>query len=111
LRIAIAGKGGSGKTTIAGTLCRVLARRGRAVRAIDGDSNPNLGVALGLDPVVAEGVEGLPHEVVRVVEDPLEGRRLEVVTPTDEIFERYGVEAPDGIRLVVASRIAHAGKG
>ena len=30
MRIAIAGKGGTGKTTIAGTLARVLARAGRA---------------------------------------------------------------------------------
>ena len=47
MKIAIAGKGGSGKTTIAGTLARALARSSdRGVLAIDADSNPNLGVTL-----------------------------------------------------------------
>ncbi|MDQ3912794.1 MAG: AAA family ATPase, partial [Actinomycetota bacterium] len=50
MKIAVAGKGGSGKTTIAATLARVLARRGHRVTAIDGDPNPNLGVALGMSP-------------------------------------------------------------
>ena len=35
MRIAIAGKGGAGKTTISATLCRLLARQGRRVVAID----------------------------------------------------------------------------
>ncbi|CAN5432081.1 hypothetical protein BH18VER1_BH18VER1_13920 [soil metagenome] len=42
MKIAIAGKGGSGKTTIAGILTRLLADRN--VWAIDADSNPNFGV-------------------------------------------------------------------
>jgi CO dehydrogenase maturation factor len=42
MKSAISGKGGSGKTTIAATLTRILARRGLPVLAIDGDPNPNL---------------------------------------------------------------------
>src|ERR671931_454145 len=48
MRVAFAGKGGSGKTTLAATLARVFARRGYRVNALDDDPNPNLGVALGL---------------------------------------------------------------
>ncbi|MHB2023165.1 MAG: nucleotide-binding protein, partial [Mycobacteriales bacterium] len=44
---AVAGKGGVGKTTIAATAVRLLARSGCEVVAIDADSNPNLAVALG----------------------------------------------------------------
>ncbi|MDQ3518083.1 MAG: AAA family ATPase, partial [Gemmatimonadota bacterium] len=44
MRVAIAGKGGTGKTTISGTLARVLARQGRQVLAIDADTTPNLAV-------------------------------------------------------------------
>ena len=50
MRIAVAGKGGAGKTTISATLARTLARSGKQVLAIDGDPNPNLGMALGVDP-------------------------------------------------------------
>src|SRR5689334_20964977 len=48
MQISFAGKGGSGKTTISATVARTFARRGHAVRAIDGDSNPNLALALGI---------------------------------------------------------------
>jgi CO dehydrogenase maturation factor len=47
MKVAVAGKGGSGKTTIAGTLARVLTDRGQRVVAIDDDSNPNLAVTVG----------------------------------------------------------------
>lgn len=49
LRIAIVGKGGVGKTTIAGVLARVLAARGRRVLAIDADPDANLASTLPLD--------------------------------------------------------------
>lgn len=111
MRIAFAGKGGSGKTTIAGTLARVLARRGRSVRAIDGDSNPNLAVALGIDRSVAPSLGGLPPDLLQVQVDDLGNRRMVLTRSPAEIFDEYGVDAPDGIRLLVASRIDHAGSG
>ena len=49
LRLAVAGKGGAGKSTIAGTLCRLLARRGMRVLALDSDMQPGLAYSLGAD--------------------------------------------------------------
>ena len=40
MKIATVGKGGSGKTTIAGTLARLLGRQTGKVLAIDGDTTP-----------------------------------------------------------------------
>ncbi|MBI4216297.1 MAG: AAA family ATPase [Chloroflexi bacterium] len=45
--IAIAGKGGTGKTTVAALIIKLLAERG-SVLAIDGDPATNLNLALGL---------------------------------------------------------------
>jgi CO dehydrogenase maturation factor len=49
LRVAIVGKGGAGKTTIAGALARVLDLRGVRVLAVDADPDANLASALPLD--------------------------------------------------------------
>ncbi len=48
MKIAISGKGGVGKTTLAGVMARILAKRGRKVLAIDADPDSNLASAIGL---------------------------------------------------------------
>lgn len=48
MKLAIAGKGGAGKTTIAGTLARQFARQGYEVLALDNDLNPNLSLTVGI---------------------------------------------------------------
>jgi CO dehydrogenase maturation factor len=48
MKIAISGKGGVGKTTLAGVMARILAHRGRKVLAIDADPDSNLASAIGL---------------------------------------------------------------
>lgn len=49
-RIAIAGKGGTGKTTLAALLVRYLAeeKKGKDILTVDADANANLNEALGL---------------------------------------------------------------
>lgn len=111
MEISFAGKGGSGKTTVAATVARALARRGHVVRAIDGDSNPNLAVALGIPTAQAIELQVLPKEIARRDTDA-DGKRTTVLlkAPPD-LFSEYGVEAPDGVRLLIGSRVAHAGAG
>ncbi len=48
MKIAISGKGGVGKTTLAGVMARILADQGRKVLAIDADPDSNLASAIGL---------------------------------------------------------------
>ena len=50
MKVAFAGKGGSGKTTLAALFARHLASRGRRVLALDADINQNLAEALGAAP-------------------------------------------------------------
>jgi CO dehydrogenase maturation factor len=55
MKIAFAGKGGSGKTTLSSLFVRYLAARGLPVVAIDADINQHLAEALGADQPPALG--------------------------------------------------------
>jgi CO dehydrogenase maturation factor len=104
VRVALAGKGGAGKTTIAATLARLRARQGRQVAAVDADSNPNLGAALGVAPGGEPGF--LPAGLV--------ARRLDgpaLRQPLPAVLEAYGAPAPDGVRLLRMGMPAHADEG
>ena len=111
MRVAIAGKGGSGKTTIAGTLARVLAKRGRRVLAVDADSNPNLATVLGVPPEAANEIVGLPRSLVQRTPQPDGTTKVTFAGDADEVLREYGVTAPDGVHLVVMGRVGHGGAG
>jgi len=48
VKIAISGKGGAGKSTLAAMLCRLAAEAGKEVLAVDADPDANLAFALGI---------------------------------------------------------------
>jgi CO dehydrogenase maturation factor len=106
MRVAIAGKGGAGKTTIAATAARLSARSGRPVVAVDADSNPNLAVALGAGTGDGAVVSSLPASLV--------SRRLDrpgFTQSLDDILTEHALAAPDGVRLVAMGAPHHAEQG
>jgi CO dehydrogenase maturation factor len=103
MKIVVAGKGGVGKTTVSGTLARALARSGHDVLALDADTNPMLGVSLGVGPEQTD--------LLVAVRQGLETGETEHERSTEGFVERFGRDAPDGVRLVVASRIDRANPG
>lgn len=109
-RLAVAGKGGTGKTTIAGTVARLLGRQGRSVLAIDGDTNPNLAHILGLPPGAAEELNDLPRDILERIEDEA-GSRVVLTVEPEALIRDYGAEAPDGVELLVMGKVDHAGAG
>src|SRR2546429_7998056 len=64
VKVGIVGKGGVGKTTVAALLAGAYGDMGRRVLAIDTDSNPNLGISLGLSVEEAEAVPVIPRSLV-----------------------------------------------
>lgn len=97
MRIAVVGKGGSGKTTTAAVVARTLARRDEPVIALDGDTNANLGISLGL------GLEATEDLVT--MRERLDAGEEEHAGDIDALLARFGSPAPDGVRLAVVTRI------
>ncbi len=97
MKIAVCGKGGSGKSTIAGALARHLARQGHKVVALDCDSNPNLGISLGVGDEETERLVSMRQA--------LDEGEEEHANNWDTLISRYGSDGPDGVRLAVVSRI------
>jgi len=103
MKIAVVGKGGSGKTTTSAVLARTFARSGLTTLALDCDSNPNLGISLGLGEDRTEGLVSVRDAVDR-------GEQEHAGSP-DDLVERFGADAPDGVRLAVVTAIQNPQPG
>lgn len=111
MKIAVAGKGGAGKTTIAGILARVLARRNFSVLAIDGDTNPNLAISIGIPRDKLSEIPALPSSLLRRVTDA-DGKPGAALTMSlDEVKRQYGIAVKPNLTLMEMGRVDHAGAG
>lgn len=98
------GKGGAGKSVIAGTMARLLARDGRSVLALDSDLLPGLSFSLGSGPDPAK------PPLLDAAEKDENGRwRLKRGVGPVRAVQRYATEAPDGIRLLQAGKTPREG--
>ncbi|CAN5688465.1 carbon monoxide dehydrogenase accessory protein CooC [soil metagenome] len=104
MRIAFAGKGGTGKTVLVGTLARVLARRSRSVLVCDFDVNPGVGLSLG----DLDGDGRFPFEAVAAEEGAQYGYTLRPDLSPVEAVARYAARGPEGIRLLSLGTIETA---
>jgi len=111
MKIAVSGKGGSGKTTLAGTLARILGRRGSTVLAIDADTNPNLAITLGLPREAAMEIQPVPKEIMQEQIDASGQRLRTLALPYQDVMTRYSVAAADNTRLLLMGRVHHGGAG
>jgi CO dehydrogenase maturation factor len=102
VKVGIVGKGGVGKTTTSALIARTLSERGRRVVAVDTDSNPNLGMSLGLTFEETEDVPLLPRSLIV-------GSAGDVTA--EEVIDKYGRTTPLGVTLISAIRVNEAGAG
>lgn len=111
MRIAVAGKGGAGKTTIAATLARVLARRAYNVSALDDDPNPNLAIALGVSSDRVATLDRLPDEALEERSDARGEREIHLARSFEDVLSAHGVRGPDGVGLLRMTGLLGAGTG
>ena len=103
LRVAFVGKGGVGKSAVAGTFARTLARQGAPVLAIDSDPMPGLAFSLGIDRTDV----GIPDEAVRERAKDEKGPRFrlrEGLSAADAV-EQFSVAGPDGVRFLQFTKL------
>jgi CO dehydrogenase maturation factor len=119
VKVAFAGKGGSGKTTLSALFARYLAASGAPVVAIDADINQHLGVALGLNEATAAALPALGGHLAEIkeylrgtnprisstaamVKTTPPGRGSRLLTPRgDDPLQAALSRDVDGIRLMV----------
>ncbi|GAC1583603.1 MAG: hypothetical protein NVS3B18_16650 [Candidatus Dormibacteria bacterium] len=106
MKLVIAGKGGSGKTSFSGTMARLLARDGHRVLAIDGDSSPNLALTLGIPAERMMNMPTLPRDLVRRTE-----QGAELSQSLEDICASHSLSGADDVTLLVMAHPQHAGVG
>jgi len=113
IKIAVSGKGGVGKTTLAALVSRVLARRGMRVIAVDADPVANLGAALGIAADAAPTPISELKEIIaeRTGAQPgTFGGFFRMNPKVDDIPDRCTLRI-DGIRLIVMGTVEKGGSG
>ena len=111
MKIATVGKGGSGKTTIAGVLARIFAERDQHILAIDGDPNPNLALTIGMSRDDADRITYIPSNLMKRVEGADGVPTLELSYSRDEIMDRFSHKAAEKVDLIVMGKPADGSAG
>ena len=115
MKIAVTGKGGVGKTTLAALLARLYAAEGRKVLAVDVDPDANFGGALGFSAAETDSIipiakmKDLIAERTGASSDSM-GKFFKLNPRVDDIPDNYAVEK-NGVKLLVMGTVETGGAG
>lgn len=113
MKIAVSGKGGVGKTLVAGALAHYFVNKGYKVLAIDADPSPNLALTLGIPLEEANKIVPV-SENKELVESKTQTGFSGVYRLTfsvDDIIRDFSVESPYGMNLLLMGTVKSVGGG
>ncbi len=115
MKLAITGKGGVGKTTIASLLARIYAEDGKKVIAIDANPDANLGAALGFSAEEMAHVKPIA-EMKELIEERTGvapgnvGSFFKANPKVDDIPDRFGIRK-GGVTFLMMGGVKKGGGG
>lgn len=115
MKIAISGKGGVGKSTLAAVLALLLAEQGKEVLAIDADPDANFAAALGVPEDVQAGITPIAKERALIEERTgakvrQYGQMFKLNPQVSDIAESHATSYR-GVALLVLGASAKGGGG
>jgi CO dehydrogenase maturation factor len=115
MKLAIAGKGGSGKSTIAAALALSQARAGRRVLALDADPDANLASALGVPVEKQRSIVPISEQRALIEERTgakvrQYGQMFRLNPEVSDIADEYAL-LHEGVALLVLGAIESGGSG
>jgi CO dehydrogenase maturation factor len=107
MKVAVSGKGGVGKTLIAGGLAVGFVERGLKTIAIDADSSPNLALTLGLSAEQTRKIVPITENKPLVESKTSTGYNsiFNLNFSVDDIVRDYSIVTPLGANLIVMGTV------
>jgi len=115
MKIAISGKGGVGKTTLAAALSLLIARQGRKILAVDADPDANLAAALGISVEKQRTIIPISRQVALIEERigakvKQYGQIFKLNPEVSDIADKFAT-IHNGVALLVLGAIEGGGSG
>jgi CO dehydrogenase maturation factor len=115
IKIAISGKGGVGKSTLAGALSLLMAKRGQKVLALDADPDANLASCLGIPQALQKTIVPLSQQIALIEERTgakvkQYGQMFKINPEVSDIAGTYAINY-NNVALLVVGAIERGGSG
>lgn len=115
VKIAVSGKGGVGKSTLAAALALLMARHGRRVLAVDADPDANLAAALGINAQEQRRIVPISEQKALIEQRTGSkvkqyGQMFKLNPQVDDIAEGYSYRH-NGVSLLVLGAVEQGGSG